>query len=356
VIKGIIKKFPALACLILLSQFRFIQLDGESLTSPIDVNDIKTPVAPAFTLLGIEPTSIDQPKTPKAFVLSLLNARTQDEFLPRDYAMMAAPYWLSPHPTLTFDDYYKANIIQTIRQTTVVSLATSRMQGLDSLSQGTNLGFGLNALLVQGKVDPGIWTLRDTINTIQDSILSLIDEYTVIPPEISVIIDTLTLRIKARAVEIQSMDKVRKGFRIELAGGAIAGFPGDKFNEGRITHYGLWLLPAYQLKNPALDLICLGRYIRVESDTSNYYDIGGRIVSTTSDFTISGEFIFRLIKQNAQSDNVYRVNVTAEYRLNPSIQVIGSFGKNFETSKSDLIAFLGVNLGFGQIPVLRLNK
>jgi hypothetical protein len=237
-----------------------------------------------------------------------------------------------------------------------MSLATSRMQGLDSLSQGSNLGFGLNALLVQGKADPRIWALRDTIQTMQDSILSLIDVYPEMPPEISAIVDTINFRIKATAVEIQSMDKVRKGFRIELAGGTIAGFPRDKFNEGRITHYGLWLLPAYQLKNPDLDFIFLGRYIRVESDTSNYFDFGGRIVSVTSDFTISGEFIYRTIKQNDQSDKVYRVNAAVEYRLNPSIWVIGSFGKNYATSEHDLIASLGINLGFGQIPVLSLKK
>ncbi len=322
---------------------------GESWNTSLNVKDIQTPVAPAFILLGVEPTSIDQPKTPRSFVLSLLNARPVNDFIPRDYAMQVVPYWLNSHPSLTFDDYYNATVIQTLLQTTVISIATTKISNFDSLSSGTSLGLGLNAMFIQGKAHPKLSDSKNQLVAILDSMNRTED---------STKIKILMNRAKGIALEIQKMDKQRVGFRAECAGGSIINFPNDKFENGKMTRYGVWVLPAYRISNPTLDVIALGRYIHNESDSSeNYFDFGGRIVSETSDFTLSGEFVYRLIKrQYNQNDKSYRANVALEYQINPSIRVIGSFGRNFKTNERDLIASLGVNLGFGQIPVLNLNK
>jgi len=322
---------------------------GESWNTSLNANDLQAPVAPAFILLGVEPTSIDQPKTPRAFVLSFLNARANNDFIPRDYAMQVVPYWLFSHPSLTFNDYYNANVVQTLLQTAVISIATTKMSSLDSLSSGTNLGLGLNAMIIQGQAHPKLSDSKNQLVSILDSMNRTED---------STKLKILMNRAKGIALEIQKMDKQRVGFRVECAGGSIIDFPVDNFESGKMTRYGVWVLPAYRISNSTLDFIALGRYIHNESDSSeNYLDFGGRIVSETSDFTLSGEFVYRMIKrQNNQNDESYRANVSMEYQLNPSIRVIGSFGRNFKTNERDLIASLGVNLGFGQIPILRLDK
>jgi len=321
---------------------------AESMIPLIDINDLRTPVAPAFVLLGVEPTSIDQPKTPKAFVVSLLNAQTHN-FLPQNYALEVAPYWLAPHFSLTFDDYYNANLLQTLLQTAFFSMATSKMPGLDSLSIGTSTGLGLNMMMVQGKANPILSTLRDSLITIEDSIINT-------PIDDTIAINSLMNQGKKVALEIQKLDKKRIGFRLECAGATIVDFPVDKFDNGKMTRYGVWFLPAYQLTNPSFDFIALGRYIHNESDsTENYLDFGGRIVWTQTDFSLSGEYVYRFIKsENSQSEYTYRVNGNVEYQLNPNIQVTVSFGKNFTMGGSDLIAYLGVNFGFGQIPIVKL--
>jgi len=327
-------------------------LSGESWNTSVDINDLRTPVAPAFVLLGIEPTSIDRPKTPKAFALSLLNARPQDNFLPQNYALEVAPYWLFSHVNLTFDDYYNANIIQTFLQTAFLSVATSKMPNLDTLSVGTSVGLGLNAMLVQGKANPNLSTLRNQLLNIQNSILDT-------PDEDSTQINSLMNQAKNIALEIQKLDKKRIGFRIECAGASVIDFPEDDFESGKMTRYGFWFLPAYQLEKPFFDFIALGRFIHneIRDSTENYVDFGGRIVWELTDFSLSGEFVNRLIKsENNQNENTYRVSTNIEYQVNSNIQVIASFGKNFEIDTSDLVAFLGVNFGFGQIPVIKLTK
>ena len=73
----------------------------------ITLADLRTPTSPAFTLLGIAPTDIERPTTPRAFAVSLLSALRDGDgsLLPRDFALEVAPYWLVQRPTLSFTAY-----------------------------------------------------------------------------------------------------------------------------------------------------------------------------------------------------------------------------------------------------------
>src|SRR5262245_42359826 len=71
---------------------------------PPSFNSLRTPTSPAFTLLGIEPTSVERPNTPSSLAASLLNQTAGFSTLPRDYALEFSPYWLVGHPRLTWRD------------------------------------------------------------------------------------------------------------------------------------------------------------------------------------------------------------------------------------------------------------
>src|SRR4051812_24975372 len=78
------------------------QADDERSSRTITVSDARTPEAPAFVLLGVSPSQIDRPTTPRALTISVISASfDSDNLLPHNYALQVAPYWLKGHPALT---------------------------------------------------------------------------------------------------------------------------------------------------------------------------------------------------------------------------------------------------------------
>src|SRR6185295_109950 len=103
-----------------------------------------TPDVPAFTILGISPTQIERPTTPKAFGLSLLSASKEGtNLIPSNYAVVLAPYWMQ-HAAVTLNDYVRPGVQQSLVQTLTVSLATAR-SGAASTATSTDIAFGLSA-------------------------------------------------------------------------------------------------------------------------------------------------------------------------------------------------------------------
>ena len=95
-----------------------IQAQTASTSEPITLKDLKTPVSPGFQLLGVAPTDIDRPATPRAFAVALLSALQKgDTVLPNGFAMEVAPYWLLPHDRLEFTTYINPGVGQSLRQT-----------------------------------------------------------------------------------------------------------------------------------------------------------------------------------------------------------------------------------------------
>jgi hypothetical protein len=71
-----------------------------------DVASLKTPESPAFAALGLSPTEIQRPTTPRGVALSVGSALRDAASAtpPRNYALEFSPYWLLSHPTLSFDE------------------------------------------------------------------------------------------------------------------------------------------------------------------------------------------------------------------------------------------------------------
>ncbi|MBA7688676.1 hypothetical protein ES703_97165 [subsurface metagenome] len=309
-----------------------------------------------FVVLGIEPTSVERPSTPKAFAVSLLSAKGQSGFLPNNYAVEVAPYWLSSHPTLIFEDYYNAGFGQTLLQTLSFSLATSKMSDMDTLIIGTGVGFGIRAMLLAGKANSDLNNLCSQLFEIQNAILDIPEENEAVYTTLE---DSLKGEAQKIALQIQKADKQRVGLRLEVAGAAAIDFSQDNFDEGKISRIGFWITPAYRLEEPCFDFIATARFIYDEenNDGTNLFDVGGRVVWQYTDFSFSGEFVGRFITDaTSQKTNTYRLSATLEYQLSNNIYLISSFGRDYDQNggEGNLISLFGINFGFGQIPSLKL--
>lgn len=142
VMKGFKNNHTILFFILLFAGCLFSQENNE-----IKIDDLKAPASPAFTILGINPTSIERPETPRVLGVTILNNFSSINVLPKSFAFDVAPYWLCSHPDLTFDMYYynkNSNILDNLWRNFSVSIATTP---LDSPKVGTSLGFGVHTIL-----------------------------------------------------------------------------------------------------------------------------------------------------------------------------------------------------------------
>src|SRR3989442_3321906 len=90
---------------------------GAAQTAPGGLEELRTPASPAFVLLDLTPSAVERPTTPKALAASLLAATGDLQFLPRNYAIDVAPYWLPPHPPLTYKQLPHPRLWQSLQST-----------------------------------------------------------------------------------------------------------------------------------------------------------------------------------------------------------------------------------------------
>jgi hypothetical protein len=71
-----------------------------------DVASLKTPESPAFMVLGVAPSEIQRPSTPTGLKASISNGLAAGGALPllQSFAFEVSPYWILPHPELTYED------------------------------------------------------------------------------------------------------------------------------------------------------------------------------------------------------------------------------------------------------------
>jgi hypothetical protein len=81
----------------------------EALAADSDIAEqekLRTPNSPAFVLLGVSPTQIERPNTPKAVAVALSTFVSKDSLtVPDKFAVEFAPYWIFRRPKLQVRDY-----------------------------------------------------------------------------------------------------------------------------------------------------------------------------------------------------------------------------------------------------------
>jgi hypothetical protein len=315
----------------------------------VKLEDLRTPPSPVLVLLGVAPSAVERPTSPRAVAVSLLRAAGDSGLFPRHYALEIAPYWLTSHPSLTFAQYYHPSLARSLAQTLSVSFATSPLRdAADSADVGTSVGVGVRALLVSGKPSRELDSLRALLSALQRRVLAASGDSEE---------QRALAALKPVAVAIQSAGHERTGWIVELAAAATGNFPGDVAANGKTGMVGVWLTPAYRRPGGSLDLLGVFRVLRDERpDTARTYLDGGFRLAWRGQGVLSAELVERY-QSAGGSKHDYRLSGTFEYPLTSAIRLTAAVGRDFALGAPagrTLLAQVSVNFGMGAIPVLRL--
>jgi len=318
----------------------------------VPLDHLRAPLSPAFVLLGVAPSNIERPTSPKALSTSLLSAASEGDVLPKNYALEVAPYWLTAHPRLTFDDYYHPSLGQALLQTLSLSAATSFLaQEADTV--GTTVGLGLRTIPFAGRANPALDSVVAELRKIHAAINDLPDD-----PSSDAQFDRLSDSAKVIAKKVEQLDTQRVGWLLELAGAWTVDFPGNNVDSSATAQAGAWITFGYRMPSDNLEFLAVVRYIyddRLRMGL-NRVDYGGRFIWRVNDFGISAEFLEQSGDTAPGVGSGYRLVVNAEIRVGDTSFVTASIGRDDSLSLtgSNLVALIGVNLGFGSTPSLAL--
>jgi hypothetical protein len=317
------------------------------------LEELRTPVSPAFVLLDLTPSAVERPTTPKALAATLLAATGDLQVLPRNYAVEVAPYWLAPHPTLTYTRFHNPGPWQSVKQTASISFATVRSSGTGIVpDSSTAIGLGVRTFLATGHPDrPALDSLTARLDAIQQQ--QNLAAFHHRPQDE---LDSLKQQNDHATRALQALVQERRGFMLEAAAGAVAVYPQDVFARGTVSRVGAWLTPTYRMRHPQVDVLVVGRLIRDVAAGATRYDAGGRFVYANRGLSISGEYVSRSGGSGAQ--RTHRASGNLEYRWAEGKYLTATFGRNFDAPAGGgrtLIALVGIDLGFGKVPILSVK-
>ncbi|MFH1120610.1 MAG: hypothetical protein V1775_12375 [Bacteroidota bacterium] len=107
-------------------------LGGNLCAQKLELDELTSPSTPAFTLLGLSPTTINRPTLGTPFLMSLANG-LNGKSIASDVAIETTPYWWVPRHGLTYKEYYgldktgksSVGFMDQIAQSFALSVATS---------------------------------------------------------------------------------------------------------------------------------------------------------------------------------------------------------------------------------------
>ena len=327
---------------------------GAGAQSKVSVEDLRAPSTPAFVLLGIEPTSVQRPETPRALTTTLLSLAGDNGALPRNFAIEIAPFWLRSRPGFSFGDFYHgerhgglATIATTIKRSFALSVATApRIAGNDP--SGTSVAIGARLMLWPGRPSALLDSLRARAPRTfgECSRLGALDD-----------IDACQ-----RAFTDSIRDNVQPvGFTMQVAMGASGGFPNDTFDLGRLRRGAVWISPSYRFPHQ-FELIGVVRWMhdrldRGEVANATSLDAGARLRwKANSLVALSAEGVRRRGSGGTRAPRTsIRYAGVVEFRASDNWFVFYSVGKDFAAAKAPrslLLSIIGVSAGFGNKPII----
>lgn len=352
------------------------------------------PPAPGFVLLGIEPASVERPGAVTDLAVTILNQTDNLSVLPENFALEFAPYWLFAERGITYEKYANhKNIKSNFLQTLSFSVATAFNSETSPDSPSASIALGIRFSLLRGKIDSEFNDYADSLDTLykeldelnkkfepeqrrrikkDETIRKLEDEFlnadAAIQPTIKPLIEAQVAQRKAEikqqveaevreqhAENIESIKGLisrlrlrRIGWKLDVAGGAVADFPQRVFDDGSFSRWGAWLTGGYEWRKwIALGVFrFLGNYD--DSDQSNF-DLGGRLIfDNFKKFSLSAEGVYRNLPNSSTDDNQWRLALIFDYAIAKNKSISFTVGRDFEGKQSgNLISLVNLLLGFG---------
>jgi hypothetical protein len=336
----------------------------------LTIEDLRTPPSPAYVLLGIAPTAIERPVTPRALGVSLVSALTDGNGqVPQNFALEVAPYWLTAHPELTYKEYDSAGLLQGLKQTFSLSVATKgadNTAGSDSPSL-TSTADAVTDVTRFGIAGRASWTFGRRSAAAEEALSAYFTKVGTIaadlgaPRQGAALGETQTLNAKKdiSALSKAVVDTAKQGRIVIDVAAAISGrFEGNEFGGRRHEKTAFWITPSYRInrefvpetvQNPAtVDLIGVVRYIndRTVTDDGKGIDIGARVLWENNSFAISGEYIQRMNVSNESE----RTALVVEFKLTDDLFLTGTIGQDFDDPQKEgnLLALFGMNFNVGK--------
>lgn len=321
----------------------------------LEVDRLRSPLAPAFVLMDVAPETVERPATPRAIQASLLNAGLGGGLLD-NYAIQASPYWLRSRPALTLEQFRNAGLRQTFLQSFAVSLATSRFDDepvpAGRPRDGTRVGGGVRFQLADGAVPDTVLRLQAALKRAQQECLLVEDDGAT-----EACIDRLRLGDLAR--QVQRLARTPEGFVLEFSGAVVGEFPDSSFDAGRVRRVGVWVTPSWRFSGSALEVIGVGRYFRDHgSDVrQDNVDLGGRLHWEGAIASLSGEALWRRSDGADGSRGDLRTALIAGLHLSDDLHATYSLGRGLpgpDGGDGKLVSTLSVSLGAGRLPMVRI--
>jgi hypothetical protein len=358
-----------------------IELEGFRLSAP-----------PALALLGIAPSSVSRPNTPRALIASLVSGTGSSGLVPNGYAVETSPYWLSRHPSLDLNRYYRASLGDRLLYFTALSAATSRPSSSDSTARDARVSIALRTLLANGRPSRALAAVTDTMRRVQGAYIEQYRRWETAQAASSrlssqrtrlarneELLSTLTtkliagdtklrdstLRVLARrdsahvqvaaaesadedatrlekqltnseerlsrlAKEFVERDAEPDGFVLEVAAGVRSVFAGGEWDRARTDGIGLWMTPMYRLSAKHVEIIGVVRYLTrvVELDDADLFDVGARAGVTIGKGTFSGELVRRTVRDEDDMSSS-RWAALFDYPLPARLHLVASFGSDY---------------------------
>jgi hypothetical protein len=324
-----------------------------------DFNKLRTPVSPAFVVLGVSVASIARPTTPAALASSLLSDFSSG-VLPRSYAAEAAPYWWSDHPGLTLSEYERGGAASLYRDLTLslaITDSVPRSSGGSVAAPGQRrLGFGARTTLVSGAaldtrcvqpIDQVAGALSVAVGGVVARWIGLHPDSAGNAPALERVraaaFDSARKHLpppQAAAVSDSAISacsqalSARRGLVVDLAGGVGLVAPDARAQSARPGSAGLWLTPAWLGRNASLVGVVRGLWQDLQLDTSSFaVDVGARGVYAWDRYAVSAETVYRNQGRTGSRTGLLRVAVEVDAEVAGQSWLDLTFGKDFDAAR-----------------------
>jgi hypothetical protein len=353
--------------------------DWDAKTS--DYDKLRTPDSPAFVLLGVSPTEIQRPTTPKGVSTALGGfVSGADITIPKNYGLEVAPYWLFAHPDLDVR-HYREERWRRLYRTFSVSVATAQAtrttmdaMGMAQSHTDSDLGIGARAILWQGGAEDECTRQANAYGQklASDVLLGKAEMDDIEKahgfgtPEYNAAVEQA---LKAKAEQAAKAGQAAKGLAasptcvaaaasakglsVDLAGALDVHFADSKVTKdsASLAAKALWFNVSYDLDD--LALAGMLRYASHDTMTGRQRVVDGGIqgLYKAKTFALSAEGLYRYRVDAPDDRSTYKVDVSVEYEISGGTWISVALGKNFTFSPGDagsLFSLANVKLGMGK--------
>lgn len=274
------------------------------------LSEVKAPQFPAAVMLGVQPGTINRPKSWEAFETAVFSnfMNSGSSFsVPNDFALEFSPFWAGDRKVIDPKDYLTPNAGLSLRENLAFSVASTQNYELTDSVSTNAIGIGARTMLrVRSQRQDSLILARyngamDTADIAQalyrradavhedhgcdtctvDVYLALVKEKWITEwkeihargtsrakaiesldgimrfivlnaPEMSYFPDTISglldayFELDARVERIASLRAEPRGLRIEVAGSFLLDFPTNAADLSYIPKAGFWITPSYQ--------------------------------------------------------------------------------------------------------------